>query len=404
MLMLRVLVVLLLSAHVFVEGRFPVFTATGTYYEVGRQIGAQSRDLLELRLSRPGLNATIKPFAASPTGRTMIANFKAKTSALFPHLMDELAGIAAGSGVPFEDIFLLNCLDEVETYISLSETYSARQQPHSHGSAVRRTPHCTDILTNSQTPAWGHNEDGDYHDVHTNYFTNVTIVDAKDRTKVLERFVAFTYAGTVAGDAYGWNKDGVLFSQNAVFAVSLNYFGAPGQVAARASYSARSIDDAIAIINRAQSANSFNLNLATTRGTRMVNIEVDPLGASSVHEVQPYGRYPAVAPFVNCTIPPYYFYHTNEYKILATPCFDDPSSDHRDRVLASYPAPNATADIRKMLGDTSDHQYPIYRNGAAPDTGTVTLTTVVYDLSTFTAHIFDSNPRDNTPLAVWNLW
>jgi hypothetical protein len=398
---MRVLAVALvcLLLAVSVHGRYPVYSATGTYYEVGRQIGAQSREQLMARLSRPGMNATLRPFAASSTGRTMISNFKAKTSALFPHLMDELAGIAAGSDVSFEDIFLLNAVQEIETYISLSEPNLTISSSMRNGLA-----HCTDVLTNSQTPCWGHNEDGDPRDVHSNYFTNITIVDPHDRSKVLEQYVAFAYAATTAGFAYGWNKDGLVLSQNAIFAVNLNYFGVPVQIAARAFFGAKDIDHAIKMVNEAQCANSFNLNLATTRGTRMVNIEVDPLGASSVHEVQPYGRYPAVAPFVNCTIPPYYFFHTNEYKILATPGFDDPSSDHRDRVLASYPAPNATADIRQMLGDTSDHQYPIYRNGAAPDLGAYTLSTVVFDLATFTATVFDTNPRLDTPLYSWSLW
>ena len=69
---------------------------------------------------------------------------------------------------------------------------------------------------------WGHNEDSDIADSNHTYLVSATIVDANDRTKVLENFTSYSYAGTVAGVAYGWNHHGLIVSLNALFSKLAN--------------------------------------------------------------------------------------------------------------------------------------------------------------------------------------
>jgi hypothetical protein len=370
-----------------VSANFPVYTASGTYFEVGQSVGAQAKSQILLRLTRPGVNATLRPFLATPTGKVLFNNLHQSVEMRFPHLVEELRGIAQGSGVSFTDIFMLNMVDEIESYVGFYN--------------VSTREHCTDVLTNSKSPAWGHNEDGDVNDKMSNYFVNATIFAELDHKTIVEQFMAFTYAGTVAGDAYGWNFHGLAISQNAIFANQLNYFGVPGQVSARAAYGAKSIDELVDIVRFSSSANSYNLNVASTRNGRVVNVEVDPMGLVGVHDVAAMQHDDAPVGMVR---PPYWFFHTNMYRTITTACVTDASSVHRMSTLAKYHVPNATVDVRQMLGDTSDPLYPIYRDGKSPDTDVVTLTTVVYDLAMMRATIFDTNPRGDEPLFTFPLW
>ena len=54
--------------------------------------------------------------------------------------------------------------------------------------------------------------------------------------------------------------------------------------------------------------------------------------------------------------------------------YDDPSLDHRLARVKQLPPPSDAAGILSILGDTWDHQYPIYRTAVPPDSA-ATITT-----------------------------
>lgn len=417
-----------MTLHPSTRNKFPIFQVVGnTYFEAGAALGAQAGTLIRLRLSRPTIATKIVPFLNTTTGRILLQSLQTAAWTRVPHLVLELQGVAHGANLSYDEIFMLNALDEIESYLNFEYTEAVSSSFIFSQVPPLPTPqqrlgkafieHCTDILTNSQTPANGHNEDGSSQDLSTNYFTNVTIIEAN------ERFFAFTYAGTLAGDAYGWNARGLTFSQNAVFAKTLNFNQIPGQISARNAYGARSVNDVVERIRTTGSANSYNLNVGQIStivpeggSSRFINIEVDPMGVIGVHEV------PAEANRTTTSngsqkdaklrrqgsefpAPPSYYYHVNMYRFLSTPCYNDTSSVHRMSTLTSkYPSPPKSAkDVAWMLGDTSDPLYPIYRNGVSPDTNIVTLTTVVFDYDKQMANIFSNNPRLNDPLMVLPL-
>lgn len=381
-----VLSCLLLLALVAESMSFNIYTARGSFFEVGEQIGRQAKKEIDLALARPEVRQKVVPFIASGTGKVLFEGLFINSAKRYPQLIQEIHGLASGSGRTVDEIFLLNALDELTTYIGVNGP----------------PEHCTDVLTNSLTPSWGHNEDGDVYDRQTTYFTNVTVLDGAGN--IAEMFVAFTYPGTVAGDAYGWNHHGLVFSQNAVEPTYLNYYGVPGQLTARAAYGAKSLDHAFSILSNSGTANGYNLNIGVPKDNRIVNIEQDPLGGFGAHEIPSALNLPKYT-LPNAHIQPFYFYHANMYRFLWTPCVWDPSSSHRLAVLDKYPAPTKTDDIRQMLGDTSDPQYPIYRTGAnGPDSPYATLTTVIYDFVSMTASVYDSNPRTGKPFKQFQLW
>jgi hypothetical protein len=378
------------TAFLSLATAFNVYTARGTYFEVGEQIGKAAQQDISLTLQDPDIQTKVIPFMVTTTGKQLLEGFYVNSVKTYPHLIQELQGLAVGSGFSFEVIFMLNALDELKTYLGILDDHKTRLPDH-----------CTDVMSNSFTPCWGHNEDGVVDNRHMTYFTNVTVVDAHGQ--ILERFFAFTYPGTVAGDAYGWNHNGLAFSQNSVDASTLNYYGIPGQLTTRAVYGSKTVAEVISSLSTSTPALGYNFNVAYPEDNRFLNIEVDPLGTLGVHEVPSLYKTPKYK-LPKESYLPYFYYHTNMYRVLSSPCESDPSSIHRMAVLAKYSAPNSTDDIQRMLGDTSDPLYPIYRDGTGPDSPYVTLTTVVYDFVANVANIFDGNPRTVQPFMQVPLW
>eukprot|EP01127_Copromyxa_protea_P018806 TRINITY_DN5996_c0_g3_i2.p1 TRINITY_DN5996_c0_g3~~TRINITY_DN5996_c0_g3_i2.p1 ORF type:complete len:237 (+),score=33.65 TRINITY_DN5996_c0_g3_i2:138-848(+) len=186
----------------------PVYTAEGTHYEVGKIIGRAAQKEIALTMANPTIQKII-PFLDTPTGKQIFEGFYINTVKNYPQYVDEIRGLADGSGFTLENIFMLFAKSEIESFMGL------RDQPN-------RVEHCTDILANSYTPCWGHNEDGDVYDRDTTYITNVTIVSSEG--EIIDRFVAFAYGGTIAADAYGFNYHGLVLSENAIDAKKLNYY------------------------------------------------------------------------------------------------------------------------------------------------------------------------------------
>ncbi len=71
---------------------------------------------------------------------------------------------------------------------------------------------------------------------------------------------------------------------------------------------------------------------------------------------------------------PHAFLYTHRYMHSTDPQYDDPSSEHRLARVKSLPQPDSAADMLKILGDTGDSEYPIFRTATPPDT-TATIAT-----------------------------
>lgn len=61
-----------------------------------------------------------------------------------------------------------------------------------------------------------------------------------------------------------------------------------------------------------------------------------------------------------------------------------------------FPTPTSETDVRSILGDTKDKEFPIYRVPTAVDP-LVTAVTVVFDLVNMVASVWDNNPKLNEP-------
>ena len=91
----------------------PIIEARGTHREVGQQIGTQCKPQIErmmdlLRKSPPKDKTWEMTIAESKL-------FLAHSQAIYPQYVEELQGIAEGSGIPFDELFVSMCEELWET-------------------------------------------------------------------------------------------------------------------------------------------------------------------------------------------------------------------------------------------------------------------------------------------------
>ena len=96
-------------------------------------------------------------FANTGPGRQAVAALTMDNIAAYPHLAENLRGIALGAGVNETSIWLLNLMPELENLMPFSRT-----EPKITPS--RRVGHCSDVYSrdSAQNVILAHNEDWRY--------------------------------------------------------------------------------------------------------------------------------------------------------------------------------------------------------------------------------------------------
>jgi len=94
--------------------RFPVVEMSGSRYEMGVQYGRQCRGLIR-RLVRK-FDGFLLPDELRAEGLKVAQEAVRAVRAAAPELLEEVEGIAAGCGLPFEDVFRLSCSQELNSW------------------------------------------------------------------------------------------------------------------------------------------------------------------------------------------------------------------------------------------------------------------------------------------------
>src|SRR5690348_2680804 len=86
----------------------PIIDVAGTHLEIGQAIGESLRDGLRevADAHRAGVSSTIGWATATRVAAALIPH----AEAALPHCVNELRGMAQGSGVAFETLFSMNAL------------------------------------------------------------------------------------------------------------------------------------------------------------------------------------------------------------------------------------------------------------------------------------------------------
>ncbi len=97
-----------------------------SHYDFGFMMGSKMTSLIQSRYSESTDLAALKQWYATAAGKATFESYKQLHEQQFPEYMDEIAGIAAGSGID-PDIVLLMNLDEELSYFVPSLRDPARR-------------------------------------------------------------------------------------------------------------------------------------------------------------------------------------------------------------------------------------------------------------------------------------
>ena len=344
----------------------------------GHAFGTQFGDMITKRFAAKQSLTNILKAAHTPAGAALYQEFLTMHRATFPHAIAELEGLAEGSGIDFETVFLQNINEE----FSLCSADLPGVQP-----ANVTTDACSDVMAcdpdrASAYCAVAHNEDNAAEDRGTLVLVNASFGDQGPQ------WLAATYAGGLPSGAFGYSKTGG-------FGFTLNYVG-PKQPAcpgvgrgfiSRQLLSAGSYHDALALITTARMGSGHNYQLfsfgvsSPKRYTppRVTNVEVAPGGLFSV---RPIGATP--------------FFHANQYQTLRVADWEGNSTLHRLKRYAELTPPKSTAEMLHILGDQQDRSWPIFHDNASHargDQSDWTMCTALFDLTSKRLTVYLGNPR-----------
>jgi len=195
-----------------------VVEAQGSYRECGRAFGLACKENISYRLDRDA------PLTALATHREELNGVDERCRKWYPEYVQELEGIAEGSGADYWRLLLLNTPELLEresgcTSIAVSKGDSLYLVHNEDGVSEERTEDCT--LLHYILP-------------------NVS-------------FYAFTYDGELAGGSYSWNSHHLYFSVNYLEPISLDIDGwVSRNFVARKMVETSSVEDAIKVLESGQ--------------------------------------------------------------------------------------------------------------------------------------------------------
>ena len=232
--------------------------ASGSYREIGRQIGEAARRQIDASLA-----FYREQFAAMSGGLSFVAAeqraaaYLRHARAWLPQYVEEIEGMAEGSGQRFAELFVPNCAEEFTS----GQPVAGAPAPLPAGAG--QGDHCTAVAVSAGgRHVVGHNMDWYVVDVENNVLFDVTVPDG---TRIL------TIAGVPYLPMLGMNSHGVGNVSNSLHS-SDDRVGVPNAFVRRWSIEAPTVDEARARGTIAARARGTNQLFADTQG-RIEDVE-----------------------------------------------------------------------------------------------------------------------------------
>lgn len=303
-----------------VKKQLPYYRISGDYRQVGEFLGLTFRKSIQESIFRR---------------RKEIPNYESYlpksqecleiTKKYFPSLIIESEGMAKAADIPLIEYFFLNNREVYDP----AEAWDKKK-------AVN-PDHCTVVagFDNNEKLVIGHNEDWS--------------IDAQDEIYILEAtigeatFIGLNYMSAIAGLSASMNNFGLVQCINDIY--QTNQIGVPKNYLARAILECQSLDEAEQLIKNTPKASGFNHVLAQSNEVRNIEVAGNNIGIQ-----KSVGK-----PYVHTN-----HYLTNELKDLEK--FHTKSSEKRyDRASEMLKETMIGEDIKRILSDTTNKEYPICR-------------------------------------------
>jgi isopenicillin-N N-acyltransferase like protein len=329
----------------------PVIEASGSHYEIGFTVGQRARALIARSVAN---YRRVLPADGWDGSWVLPAGYLEAAREAFPHFVEELQGMADGSGIAFTDLFFLNALEE--------------------GLDQKSMLACSAIALATADEVWlGHNEDWYAGDSDT-----VITIHAKPKGK--PAFLSVTAAPFLA--AVGINEAGLAQGVNSVSSLDCRV-GVPRMFAARAVLEGASIADALVLAAPAKRAGGYNHLLAHADG------EIGCFETSALDR--------HYLPAEEIT------YHTNHYVSPQMLKYEQGAGKHS---LARYmrleqlrgnlsAQPDHYRALSEALSDHENRPLSICRHVEDQKDSDATIFSVIFNVKLFKIWVAVGNPCDN---------
>jgi len=323
----------------------PIFKISAfTWYESGLQQGQSGGPRIRAWRNSSEMRG-LSEFITGP-GRTAFEQMKHDNQKAFPQYVEEMHGVADGCGLPMDDIWMLNLINELEAL-----------RDYMGGEA-----HCSDFYAVAPGGyqagfSHGHNEDWPGEVRHEWYIVELTGYYPGG----VENCSGLAYPGAMIGWCPTWNTHGIYLTQNSLFPKSPAPGGLGSAFTQRSAIcgpsGSKGLDAVIAELTKGNWSSGASVNIVDLAGKRMANVEVFQDSNAVTIVTEEMGNYT----------------HFNMYKALGVGQLDErgDSTMHRQARADALPPVRNTEDIKARLSDVEDQAYPIYRNS--------TLATFVLD-------------------------
>jgi len=247
------------------ERRLPLLEVKGSPREIGLAVGQRFADQIQGGMKdRAAWFKELKTFAmAQPASvkKTFLAAAEKHT----PAALEELRGWAQGSGVPFEDLLILNLKAE---YGAMRDAKYTVKRPGPAWEAGQ--PGCSTIalLTPQGKMYLVHNEDG-----NKAYLDRMFMLKVRPTGK--PSFLCASYPGVLPGNAPWINDAGVIMTTNFIYSKEVK-LGVGRYFLDRTAMEAKNLEQALTICKNPERAYAFHHTIASRWEGRIVSLEVTP--------------------------------------------------------------------------------------------------------------------------------
>jgi len=245
------------------EASFPYLEITGSYYDIGYQVGKSFGKNIEAVIRRQkNWNQQLMEIQNSGEGKRKSREYHRLTQKHFPHLIQEINGMADGSGIHFDAIWAI-CIK--------SELSATEEEPEG----------CSTIVFKHDDNIWlFHNEDGNMA-----YDKMMFLVKINPPSGV--SFISLVYPGIITGNGPSLNDKGIIQTTNYIGSTE-SHIGIPRYLLGRALLEASDLDEAINIATLEPRAYPYHHNLGSSAENKYLSLETTP---ESWEVKEPNGMY-----------------------------------------------------------------------------------------------------------------
>lgn len=346
---------------------YPIIPVAGSARERGRQHGEQARD----RVAR-SIEIYRKAFGEGPKLQwaevlERASEFGRQIESVEPGILEEMHGIAEGSGFKLEEIIAINCRTEI--------LYGSNQP-------ASNAHECTTIAVGPNASRDGTTILGKNWDWKAECQESVIILQARQDDG--PDFVMVVEAGMIGRD--GFNEHGIAVAGNLLRStLDGTRPGIPVPLVRRRVLNSRRIDDAFNAIMAAERAASTNYIVAHESGI-IVNFETSP--------EQVYPIYPDAGLLT----------HSNHFTATAALVHGigrdvSPDSLYRIQRVRDLLEPKigdiTVEDIQNALRDHAGHPRSVCRHAEYDRDGSASIASIVTDLGRMEMHVTSGPPCEH---------